>query len=148
MKALISNPFLRWMAVVPGALLVAVAAMFPWHWVVLFFANVTGFGEEGSLGLGFFVRLIGPEAIERAGYGFFTSYILISVGAKIAPGLKRATAVVLSSMVVAVHVSFYSGVYNALAEVNIDVIPSLVATGLAALGAWAAWTHARPWWER
>jgi hypothetical protein len=148
MKAFITNPIFRWIAVLPGAFLAVIAAMFPWHWVVLFYASFEG---EGSLGLGTLVRIVGPEDIERMGYGFLTPFVFISVAARIAPRFKRETAVVMSVIVVAAMVStwtIYRSVLNQREFMEIDVIPTLVANGLSVLGIWVAWRYARPWWER
>ena len=77
----------RWVLVIPGSLAAAFAATFPWHWAVLFLEGFAGKGIEGeeSLGLGFLVRSIGPETVERLGYGFITPFVVIIVSAMIAP---------------------------------------------------------------
>ena len=85
MKSFITNPIFRWIAVLPGAFLAAVAAMFPWHWVVLFYASFVGkFEGEETLGLGTLVRIVGPETVERLGYGFIVPFVMITIAAKVA----------------------------------------------------------------
>jgi hypothetical protein len=118
MKVLINNSVVRWIAVLPMALLAAIAAMFPWHWVVLFFANFVGRLEgEENLGVGFLVRLIGPETIERLGYGFITPFVIIVIAAKVAPTYKvrtgRVAALLVSGMII---YSLFFGLaqYNAI----------------------------------
>jgi hypothetical protein len=102
-----NNRTLRWLAVIPGALLASVAATFPWHWLVMFYANFAGkFEGEDTIGLGMLVRLIGPENVERAGYGFITPFVLIVVAARIAPHFKLATAVAASILVIVTIGSF------------------------------------------
>lgn len=137
---------LRWIAVVPGALLAVVAAMFPWHWVVLIYANVV---DQESLGLGLLVRAIGPEDVERAGYGFLTPLVLVSVSARIAPRFKQATAVVMSFIVVAIWAFFWTVGRSLLNQqgVSVEVIQSLVGNGLAIVAIWVVWRYARPWWD-
>ena len=105
MKAFITNPILRWIAVLPGAFLATLAAYFPWHWVVLIYANFVGRPEgEEVLGLSFLVRLIGPETVERLGYGFITPFVTIAIAAKIAPRHKLATGKVVALLIVAIYV--------------------------------------------
>jgi hypothetical protein len=151
MKALINNPVFRWIAVIPGAFLAVFAAMFPWHWLVLFYAHFVGRPEgEEVLGLSFLVRLIGPESIERAGYGFLAPFVLISVAAKIAPRFKNPTGVAFSSFVILIWSYIWLFYADVLAGQGweIDPIPSLVATFLAGVGIWIAWKYARTWWDR
>ena len=102
MKAFITNPVFRWIAVLPGAFLAAVAAMFPWHWVVLFYASFVGkFEGQETLGLGTLVRIVGPETVERLGYGFIVPFVMIAIAAKVAPRYKVATGRVVALLVVA-----------------------------------------------
>ena len=103
MKAFITNPIFRWIAVLPGAFLAAFAATFPWHWVVLFYASFVGFVEgEEFLGLGALVRIVGPETVERLGYGFIVPFVMITIAAKVAPRYKVTTGRVVALLVVAV----------------------------------------------
>ena len=103
MKAFITIPVFRWIAVLPGAVLAAVAATFPWHWIVLIYANIVGksYGDTETLGLGAMVRMIGPETVERLGYGFIVPFVMITIAAKVAPRYKVATGRVVALLVVA-----------------------------------------------
>ena len=106
MKAFITNPVFRWIAVVPGAFLAAIAVTFPWHWVVLFYASFVGkFEGEEFLGLGTLVRIVGPETVERLGQGFIVPFVMIVIAAKVAPRYKMATSQVVALAVVAVMMS-------------------------------------------
>ena len=64
-KELINNPVFRWIAVIPGAFLAVLASHFPWHWLVLLYAYVVVWEEEGEVVgvMSLLVRLIGPESI-------------------------------------------------------------------------------------
>lgn len=136
----------RWISVIPGAVLAAFAVMFPWHWMLLFLAHVAGrFGEEG-FGLGDIVRIIGVENVERAGYGFITPFVLITVAARIAPRFKFATAVVATGIIVAITISIWVAGLSG-SSIDIHVIWTLVGSCLAIVGVWTAWTAARSWWE-
>ena len=99
-KVFINNPVVRWIAVLPMTLLAVIAAMFPWHWVVLLYANFLG-RLEGveTLGLSFLVRLIGPETVERLGYGFITPFVIIVIAAKVAPTYKVTTGRVAALLI-------------------------------------------------
>jgi hypothetical protein len=139
-----SNRILRWLAVIPGGVLVAVASTVPCHWLVLFYANFVGKFEEGegTIGLGLLVRLIGPETVERAGYGFITPFVLIVVAARIAPNFKLATAVAASVMVIVLISAAW------LFVPQVDPIPTLIANALTIVAVIVAFTFARSWWER
>ena len=121
----------------PGAFLAALAAMFPWHWFLMLINNF------------WLIKLVGVENVEYLGYGFFTPLILISVAARIAPKLKRATAVSFSLLVVLLWGWFWllAGDYYAGLGEKIDALPSLLAMFLNAVAIWVAWKYARPWWE-
>ena len=102
MRSFINNSIFRWIAVLPGAVLAAFAAMFPWHWLVVFLAN-TEFWELGQgSGVGTLVRILEPENVERLGYGFIVPSVMIIIAAKIAPRHKLATGRVVALLVVTV----------------------------------------------
>ena len=87
--AAMSRFWLRWVAVLPAAILSAVLISFPVHWAVLIF---TGFaGNDDSIGLGD----LPPETLERLGVAFFVPLTFIMAGARVAPTYRRQTAVVL-----------------------------------------------------
>ena len=143
---MINNKIFRWFAVIPGALLAAVAALFPWHWLVMIFANFVGkFEGEEHIGLGMLVRVIGPEDVERAGYGFITPFVVISAAARIAPKFKLTTAVVATILLEVPLVIIESRMWL---SGRMDVIPTLVANVLTIVAIWAVFTYARSWWEQ
>src|SRR5258708_5961339 len=83
---------LRWIAVVPGALLGAIIVMFPVHWVAMYLHH---FGtpdpmitDEQGRGL---LQSMPLESLERFGDALFVAGTLIGVGAFIAPRFHFAT---------------------------------------------------------
>lgn len=82
------------------------------------------------------MRLIGPENVERAGYGFITHFVLIVVAARIAPNGKLAIAVILSLLIV-------GGLGAAWLAFPFDVIPTLVANSLTLAAILVALKYAR-----
>jgi len=88
------NPFLywlRWLAVLPAAVLAVLIVSFPVHWAVLIFINMSNSEEAGLLGL----LNWPPESLERLGQAFFAPLALVYIGAKVAPAFKLHTAGVL-----------------------------------------------------
>lgn len=125
MKTFTNNPVLRWIAVLPAALLAAIMALFPWHWVVIFFADLAPmlFGVDGLISRGYeegaepfgissLVRAIGPEEVETLGNGFIIPFVLIVVAAKIAPKYKIATGRVVVLLLVALIVFLHTPYAN------------------------------------
>jgi len=99
---------LRWAFVIPGSLLAAFAATFPWHWIVLLIANFGGRREgEETLGFGLLVRVVGPETIERLGYGFITTFVIITAAALIAPKFKLLTGRIAALLVGVVQITVF-----------------------------------------
>lgn len=85
-----SRFWLRWLAVLPAAILSAVLISFPVHWAVMIF---TGFaGDDDTIGL----WDLPPETLERLGIAFFAPLAFIMAGAKVAPTHKLQTAIVLT----------------------------------------------------
>jgi hypothetical protein len=92
---------LRWLAVVPGALLGAIIVMFPVHWVAMYLHH---FGtpdpmitDEQGRGL---LQSMPLESLERFGDALFIAGTFIAVGAFIAPRFHFATAIVLTVLLV------------------------------------------------
>jgi len=84
-----SRFWLRWLAVLPAAILSAVLISFPVHWAVMIF---TGFaGNDDTIGL----WDLPPETLERLGVAFFVPLAFVMVGARVAPTYRLQTAVVL-----------------------------------------------------
>jgi len=93
---------LRWLAVLPGAILAAITMMFPMHWAAMFIHHFGGFSgplitnEEGK-GL---LQSMPLESLERFGDALFVPGTLIAIGALIAPRFRLATAILLTLLLV------------------------------------------------
>ena len=85
------NYILRWAAVVPGALLSVFVAMFPIHWIVML-QYVDTLDYDGSDLEG----LLSPQTLESLANAFFTPFIFIAVGSRIAPKFKFFTGIALA----------------------------------------------------
>lgn len=72
---------LRWIAVLPGSILVAFLSLFPLHWIL--YLALTKFVE------------VYPEMPERILGPALLSYLFVWVGSRISPKYKFETAVVL-----------------------------------------------------
>lgn len=88
--------WLRWIAVLPGALLAGLLATFPLHWILYFLFNK----EEADLGsiksfIQLFVHGMSYKDIEYILYPFVIALTFVLAGYKIAPKYKFRTAVVL-----------------------------------------------------
>lgn len=93
---------LRWICVLPGALLAAFLVALPVHWVVMLIQlRDRFFGRpddsfisttDGRSGL----AAIPPEVLERLGMAFFAPFAIVAVGALIAPRYRFRTAVALT----------------------------------------------------
>ena len=92
---------LRWIAVLPGAILGGILATFPLHWILLFLFD----GGETDLGsLKFFTQILGGgvsyEVVEQALYPFVIAFVYILAGTEIAPQHKFKSALALVSLYV------------------------------------------------
>lgn len=90
---------LRWLAVLPGALLAGLIVTFPVHWAAMFIHHF-GAGEptittEEGVGL---LQSLPLESLERFGHALFVPGTIITVGARIAPKFHFATAIVLTAL--------------------------------------------------
>lgn len=85
------NRLFRWIAVLPGALLAVFAVMFPIHWVVMLQYRNTSDYSANEL-----AAILSPQTLELFAHAFFTPFILIAVGARIAPKFKFATGIALA----------------------------------------------------
>lgn len=85
--------WLRWFAVLPGALIAAFLVTFPLHWILYI-----GFAHDGTL-FGFIELPDGANiSIERAITPFVIALTFIVVGYKISPGHKYRTSLVLCGL--------------------------------------------------
>jgi hypothetical protein len=79
------NYWLRWVGVLPGALLAGLLATFPLHWTLYF-----------TLAHGETISGVNITPIERAMYPFVIALCYIVAGFKIAPKHKFKTSVILA----------------------------------------------------
>lgn len=91
---------LRWIAVLPGALIAVVAVLFPIHWAVMFIGQLgTSADDSGSgspLSLWYYLAKIDPRVLEFFDNALISPIVLISVGARIAPKFKFFTGITLA----------------------------------------------------
>lgn len=92
------NYILRWAAVVPGALLSVFIAMFPIHWVVMLQYMDTPDYDASDL-----EALLNPQTLESLANAFFTPFIVIAVGSRIAPKFKFFTGIALAVLLGVVY---------------------------------------------
>jgi hypothetical protein len=93
---------LRWLAVLPGAILAAIIVMFPVHWAAILIHHFGGFSdpiitnEEGK-GL---LQSMPLESLERFGDALFVPGTSIGIGALTAPRFRFVTAIVIASLLI------------------------------------------------
>jgi hypothetical protein len=80
---------LRWIAVIPGALLAHLILMFPIHWLVIWLHMKDSEGNNG------FFALIPEDIMEYGILAFTAPFALIFVGSYIAPKYKLHTGVAM-----------------------------------------------------
>lgn len=73
--------WLRWIAVIPGALIAGILASFPLHWIL--YSTLTKFIDPY------------PQLPERILFPFVAAIVYIWIGSRIAPDNKIKTAVIL-----------------------------------------------------
>jgi len=83
---------LRWIAVLPTAVVCAFLVAFPIHWFVMLIQWYDKNRTDTFIPL----ALIPPEILERFGYALFVPMVLVSVGAIIAPKFKFQTGIALA----------------------------------------------------
>lgn len=88
---------LRWLCVLPGALLAALLVAFPVHWVVMLI-QVFGRSDDAMITVDGKTPLaaIPPEVLERLGQAFFASFAIVGAGTWIAPRHKFRTGIALA----------------------------------------------------
>ena len=93
---------IRWVAVLPGALIAGFLSTFPLHWILYL-----AFAHNGTL-LGFIELPDGANiSIEQAVYPFVIAITFVLVGAKIAPSHKFKTAITLVCLWIASFVGIF-----------------------------------------
>ena len=91
--------YLRWLAVLPGAVISAFLVAFPIHWIIMFIGyRHTEINEDGTVTYENFLAAIPPDVLEYFAYAFSTPFVMIIAGAYIAPSLKFTTAKILSGI--------------------------------------------------
>lgn len=93
--------WLRWVAVLPGALIAGLLSTFPLHWILYFLFNE----KETDLGsVKFFIQLFGRgisyKDIEYTLSPFVIAITFILVGFEIAPKYKFKTSIILTILYV------------------------------------------------
>lgn len=89
--------YLRWLVVLPGAGISVVLATFPIHWIIMLIKySGREVDEDGTIVYDNFIAAIPPDVLEYFAYAFFTPFVIILVGAYIAPSLKFVTAITLT----------------------------------------------------
>lgn len=128
------NYILRWAAVVPGALLSIFIAMFPIHWVVMLQYMNTPDYDASDIG-----TLLNPQTLESLANAFFTPFIFIAVGSRIAPKSKFSTGIALAVLLSVVYGwlatvvvgEIQQGLYTPARWLRLGVTVLLCITGLA-----------------
>lgn len=91
--------YFRWLAVLPGAVVSAAIVVFPIHWIIMFIQYTgTEVYADGTITYNNFIAAIPPDVLEYFAYAFSTPFVIIVVGAYIAPSLKFTTAKILSGI--------------------------------------------------
>src|SRR5258705_3299828 len=91
---------LRWAAILPGAVLVAFVAQFPIHWMVLLMTSGVERDSKGKPVLDLSLAALPADVVEYFANALLMPFLLIAVGARIAPRYKLQTGIVLAVLVV------------------------------------------------
>ena len=88
---------LRWICVLPGAVLSGLLVAFPIHWVVMLI-QLFGRSDDSFITIDGKILLaaIPPAMLEGFGQALFAPLAIISIGARIAPRFRFRTGIVLS----------------------------------------------------
>jgi len=137
---------MRWIAVLPGAILCAILALFPIHWAVMLIKHFwTHVDSDGTITYYNPLAALPAEVLEYFANAFFTPFIIISVGARIAPKFKFQAAIALAVLmgvaygVVSTFVTsdITSGLYTVGRWVRLGVTVILCIAGVSS-GLWSA----------
>lgn len=126
-----TKSFLRWIAVLPGAVIAGLLATLPLHWILYF-----------TLANGETISGVNIEPIEHAIYPFVIALAFILAGVAIAPSRKMEIAISLAVLYVifalsAVIFGMINGVEPSLEIRSIGPVIGLV------LGLYIAWRKSR-----
>lgn len=90
---------LRWVAILPGATLVAFVAQFPIHWMVLLIKSGVEGDSDGKPALDFSLAALPLDVLEYFANALFVPFLFIAIGTRIAPRYKLQTGIVLAALV-------------------------------------------------
>jgi hypothetical protein len=96
-----TKQILRWLAVLPGAILASVVVLFPIHWAAMFIHHF-GDGSESVItvdGKGL-LQSMPLESLERFGDALFVPGAIVAISAHIAPRFHLGTAIVVTGLLV------------------------------------------------
>lgn len=105
----------RWLAVLPGAVLCAFLVEFPIHWAVMLIGYFGTEHDNNSITYTNPIAAIPPDVLELFGNAFFTPFVIVSVGARIAPKYKFYTGIALAVLLGVVY-----GVFSTLVAKDIS----------------------------
>ncbi|KKU91385.1 MAG: hypothetical protein UY22_C0043G0006 [Candidatus Amesbacteria bacterium GW2011_GWC1_48_10] len=126
--------WLRWVAVLPGALIGGLLATFPLHWVLYL-----AFARNGSL-FGFIELPLGSNIpVEYALTPFVIAVTFILVGDKIAPTHKFQTSIILTILLV----SFFIGVLIFMPDQAYIQVRGIGSPLGALLGLFISWKNSK-----
>jgi hypothetical protein len=132
------NRWVRWVAVIPGALLATLLADFPLHWLVLILHAM------GSVDSALSIGSVDPREMERFGIAVVNPLAFIYACARIAPGRRKAVAIASACAVALVMVgstSYFAGSGRLLGSFPWNVFPLVLnAIGIAG-GLYAVMLH-------
>lgn len=92
---------LRWICVLPGAVLCALLVAFPIHWIVMLI-QLFGRSDDSFITIDGknLLAAIPPETLERFGQALFAPFVVVLGGARIAPRYRFRTGIALTVLFV------------------------------------------------
>lgn len=106
----------RWVAILPVASLVAFVAQFPIHWMLLLIKSGVERDSDGQPVLDFSLAALPLDVLEYFANAFFIPFLIIAVGARIAPRYKLQTGIVLAMLVGILICSFVPRIIEDVTE--------------------------------
>jgi hypothetical protein len=119
---------LRWVAVLPGAVLGGFIVLFPVHWAAMLIHYFGPFGdpiittEEGK-GL---LQAMPLESLERFGDALFVPGAIVAMGARIAPRFHLVTGIVLTVLFIALMSFVLFGTGMQLADSTFRTVITII----------------------
>ena len=131
---------LRWALVLPGAGICAILALFPIHWVVL---AIQYFGTESDPVTSFVnysnpFAALPPQVLEYFANAFLMPFIVIGVGARIAPRFKFQTGIALAILLGVIYgvlsqyvvADIQNGLYTTARWIRLGISVGLCVAGV------------------